>query len=170
MSPTAPRSRAVFRACVVNAVRGGEGLMGQLAQATKGALTGEESSTRDIQRRSLVADALRLLAQHEPSLVKAYPMALLEIFAEGPSKSGARTAEDTGMDFGELSLMDETEMHDQVELARAHQVAAHATDAVLTELNTLVSSAQGLRSVQPERNPLRPENYIRALQRVAWMA
>jgi hypothetical protein len=29
-----------------------------------------------------------------------------------------------------------------------------------------VSSAQGLRSVQPERNPLRPESYIRALQQV----
>jgi hypothetical protein len=140
--------------------------MGQLVQATKGALEGEESSTRDIQRRSLVGDALRLLTQHEPSLAKAYPMALLEIFAEGPSKSGARTLADTGMDFGELSLMDETEMQDQVELSRAQQLAAHATDAVLTELNTLVSSAQGLRSVQPERNPLRPENYIRALQRV----
>lgn len=140
--------------------------MGQLVQVTKGALTGEESSTRDIQRRSLVGDALRLLTQHEPSLAKAYPMALLEIFAEGPTTSGARTVDDSGMDFGELSLMDETEMQDQVELSRAQQLAMHATDAVLTELNTLVSSAQGLRSVQPERNPLRPENYIRALQQV----
>lgn len=140
--------------------------MGQLVQVTKGALAGEESSSRDIHRRNLVSDALRLLTQHEPALVKAYSMALLEIFAEGPSKSGARTVEDTGMDFGELSLMDESEMQDQVELARAQQLAVHATDAVLSELNTLVSSAQGLRSVQPERNPLRPENYIRALQRV----
>jgi hypothetical protein len=166
MSLTAPRSRTVFRACVVNAVRGGEALMGQLVQVTKGALEGEESSTRDIQMRSVAGDAWRLLKQHEPSLVKAYPMALLEIFAEGPSTAGARTVADTGMDFGELSLMDETEMQDQVELSRAQQLATHATDAVLTELNTLVSSAQGLRSVQPERNPLRPENYIRALQRV----
>ncbi|EER58997.1 conserved hypothetical protein [Acidovorax delafieldii 2AN] len=166
MSQLAPSSRTVFRACVVNAVRGGEALMGQLVQITKGALTGEESSTRDIQRRTLVSDALRLLGQHEAALVKAYPMALLEIFAEGPAKSVGRAVEDTGMDFGELSLMDESEMHDQVELARAQQLAVHATDAVFAELNTLVSSAQGLRSVQPERNPLRPENYIRALQRV----
>ncbi|HEY9208474.1 MAG TPA: DUF1631 family protein [Acidovorax sp.] len=167
MSPTASRSRTVFRACVVNAVRGGEALMGQLVRATKSALAGEESSTHDIQRRSLVDDALRLLTQHEPSLAKAYPMALLEIFAEGPSTTtGAHAADDSGMHFGELSLMGETEVQDQVELSRAQQLAAHATDAVLTELNTLVSSAQGLRSVQPERNPLRPENYIRALQGV----
>ena len=113
MSSTAPRSRTVFRACVVNAVRAGEALMVQLVKVTKGALSGEESTTRDIQRRSLVGDALRLLTQHEAALAKAYPMALLEIFAEGPSKAGARTVDDTGMDFGELSLMDETEMQDR---------------------------------------------------------
>ena len=62
--------------------------------------------------------------------------------------------------------MDESEMQAQVELSKAQQSALHATDAVLAELNTLVSSAQGLRSVQPERNPLRPESYIRALQKV----
>ena len=61
------------------------------------------------------------------------------------------------MDFGELSLMDDSEVQDQVELARAQQLAAHATEGVLSELNTLVSSAQGLRSVQPERNPCVPK-------------
>ena len=140
--------------------------MGQLVQATKAALTGEESTARDVQRRSLVVDALQLLGQHEASLAKAYPMALLEIFAESPSPSGPHAVDDTGMDFPELTLLDEAEMQDQVELARALQRAMHATDAVLTELNTLVSAARGLRSVQPERNPLRPENYLRALQKV----
>ena len=139
--------------------------MGQLVKVTQGALATEESSSRNIQQRNLVSDSLRLLNQHEAALVKGYPMALLEIFAEGPSTGkGRNAADDTGMDFGELSLMDENEMQAQVELSKAQQSALHATDAVLAELNTLVSSAQGLRSVQPERNPLRPESYIRALQ------
>ncbi|MBV7427213.1 MULTISPECIES: DUF1631 family protein [unclassified Acidovorax] len=167
MSQTASRSRTVFRACVVNAVRGGEALMQQLVKVTQAALTEEESANRNIQQRNLVSDSLRLLNQHEAALVKGYPMALLEIFAEGPGiAKGRSSAEDTGMDFGELSLMDESEMQAQVELSKAQQSALHATDAVLAELNTLVSSAQGLRSVQPERNPLRPESYIRALQQV----
>ncbi|MFN4119136.1 DUF1631 family protein [Acidovorax sp.] len=166
MSQTALRSRTVFRACVVNAVRGGEALMGQLVKVTQAALTEEESSNRNIQQRNLISDSLRLLNQHEAALVKGYSMALLEIFAEGPSIAKGRAAEDTGMDFGELSLMDESEMQAQVELSKAQQSALHATDAVLAELNTLVSAAQGLRSVQPERNPLRPESYIRALQQV----
>ncbi len=140
--------------------------MGQLVKVTQAALTEEESSNRNIQQRNLISDSLRLLNQHEAALVKGYSMALLEIFAEGPAAAKGRVAEDTGMDFGELSLMDESEMQAQVELSKAQQSALHATDAVLAELNTLVSSAQGLRSVQPERNPLRPESYIRALQQV----
>lgn len=140
--------------------------MQELVKATDSALAGEESTVRNIQQRNLVSDSLRLLRQHEAALVKCYPMALLEVFAEGPAAAKSRTpSDDTGMDFGELSLMDENEMQAQVELSRAQQSALHATDAVLAELNTLVSSAQGLRSVQPERNPLRPESYIRALQK-----
>ena len=141
--------------------------MQQLVKVTQSALTEEESAVRNIQQRNLISDSLRLLNQHEAALIKGYPMALLEIFAEGPAAAkGRTTADDTGMDFGELSLMDENEMQAQVELSKAQQSALHATDAVLAELNTLVSSAQGLRSVQPERNPLRPESYIRALQQV----
>lgn len=141
--------------------------MGQLVKVTQSALTSEESASRNIQQRNLFSDALRLLNEHEAALVKGYPMALLEIFAEGPAVAkGRSSADDTGMDFGELSLMDESEMQAQVELSKAQQSALHATDAVLAELNTLVSAAQGLRSVQPERNPLRPESYIRALQQV----
>lgn len=143
--------------------------MEKLVAVTRSALTAEESTVRNIQQRNLASDSLRLLGQHEAALVKGYSMALLEIFAEGPAAapgSKSRPSDDMGMDFGELSLMDESEVQNQVELARAQQLAAHATEAVLAELNTLVSSAQGLRSVQPERNPLRPESYIRALQQV----
>ena len=72
MQQPAPRTRTVFRACVVNAVREGEALMTQLVQVTRGALTSQESELRDIARRNLASDALRLLNQHEAALVKAY--------------------------------------------------------------------------------------------------
>ena len=164
--PSAPVVRNVFRACVVTAVRESEALMAQLIEATRTALTSEEAETRNVAQRDTASDALRLLAQHEAALLKAYPMALLEIFAEGPTGAKTRQTDPTGMDFGELSLVDDAQVQAQVELSRAQQVALHTTDAALTELNGLVSAAQGLPRVQPERNPLRPENYIRALQQV----
>lgn len=166
MPQSAPLLRTVFRTCVVNAVRESEALMAHLLQATREALANEEAQTRQVAQRDLASDALRLLGQHEAGLVKAYPMALLEIFAEGPADAKARTADPSGMDFGELALVDDAQVQAQVELARAQQQALHTTDATLSELNGLVSAAQGLPRVQPERNPLRPENYIRALQQV----
>ena len=126
--------------------------MGQLVKVTQGALTSEESASRNIQQRNLLSDALRLLNEHEAALVKGYPMALLEIFAEGPAVAkGRSSAEDTGMDFGELSLMDESEMQAQVELSKAQQQAVHATEAVLAELNTLAQALNhGANSVAAE--------------------
>ncbi|QNN55966.1 DUF1631 family protein [Diaphorobacter ruginosibacter] len=165
----APQLTAVFRACIVNAVKDGEALMGQLIRSTRSELAEAEQRAGGIHERMHLNDALRALDQHEPALVKNYPIALLEIFGEGASsepQSRSRAAIDTGLDFGELSLVDDNAVMAQVELARAQQIASHATDAALSELNTYVSSAQGLSNVQPERNPLRPENYIRGLQRV----
>ena len=72
MSQPASHPRTVFRACVVNAVRGGEALMQQLVKVTQSALTEEESQERNILRRNLLSDGLRLLNQHEPALVKGY--------------------------------------------------------------------------------------------------
>jgi len=166
MQNPASRSRTVFRACVVNAVREGETLITDLIKVTRGALASQESGQRDIARRNLASDALRLLNQHEPAMAKSFPMALLEIFADGPGAAKPRQSGSSPLDFGELSLIDDDEVQAQVELSRAHQLALHATDAVLAELNGLVSAAQGFNRVQPERNPLRPENYIRALQQV----
>ncbi|CAM3674226.1 DUF1631 family protein [Paracidovorax anthurii] len=166
MSAPASSAKSAFRACVVAAIRDGETLMGALLDATQAALGAQESTARDLRRRDALADAQRLLKQQAAALAKAYPMALLEIFAEGPATARPRPVDASGLDFGELSLMDEAEVLAQVELSRAQQAALHATEGVLAELNTLVSAAQGLRSVQPDRNPLRPENYIRALQRV----
>jgi hypothetical protein len=157
--------RTIFRVCVVNAVRRGESLMEALLKDSQAALVADEAAQRNVQERQRLADALRLLREQEAVLIKAYPMALLEIFADGPE--AARKGADSGiLDFGELSIMDDADMQVQMEFSRAQQSAMHATDAALSELNTLVSAAQGLPRVQPERNPLRPESYIRALQRV----
>ena len=83
MTLSAVRSRAVFRACVVSAVREGELLMEQLVMYTLDALGKLESESRVIAKRDMASEASRLLRQHQAGLVKAYPMALLEMFADG---------------------------------------------------------------------------------------
>ncbi|XDF37198.1 DUF1631 family protein [Paracidovorax avenae] len=166
MPAIAPTARSAFRACVVAAIRDGEAMMEALVAHARDALEAETPLAREPRRRDALEGARALLAQHAPALVRGFPMALLEIFAGADADARARPSEPAALDFGELSLMDEAEVMAQVELSRAQQVALHATEAVLAELDALVSAAQGLPSVQPDRNPLRPENYIRALQQV----
>ncbi len=161
-----PDARAAFRACVVAAIRDGEAMMAALAAEAGGVLEAQAPLAREPRRRDALEGARHLLAQHAPALVRGYPMALLEIFAGAGPDARAKPSEPAGLDFGELSLMDEAEVIAQVELSRAQQTALHATEAVLAELDALVSAAQGLPRVRPDRNPLRPENYIRALQQV----
>lgn len=139
--------------------------MDDLVKFTLDELARQESETRVIAKRDLAHEAQRTLREHHSALTKAYPMVLLEMFADGPSAPSPKPAAAGPLDFGELSLVDDDEVQAQVELSRAQQVALHTTDEILSELNGLVSAAQGLPRVQPERNPMRPENYIRALQR-----
>ncbi len=187
MPPPSPSRAAALRSCVVNAVRESEALMARLVQATTDALGQQEQDPRSSARRDAAGDARRLLDRHGPALVRGYPMALLEICAEpaarssaslppvqgGPSSVRLNTPSNTGTltHFGpqglsELTLLGEEEVQAQVEMSRAQQQAVHANDAVLAELDTLMSAAQGLDYVQPERNPLRPYSYLRALQQV----
>jgi len=49
---------------------------------------------------------------------------------------------------------------------RMLQAVNGQVEAELTELNALISSVQGLKSVQPDRNPLRPQVYVRSLRTV----
>ncbi len=139
--------------------------MGQLIQSTRLHLVEAGEKAKGIQERHRLEEALRALDAQESALLRSYPMALQETFLDATPERPAAPLVDSGIDFGELSLVDDNAVSEQVELARARQIATHATDAALTELNTLISAAQGLPNVQPERNPLRPENYIRALQR-----
>lgn len=141
-------------------------MLGLLIEATRSTLLQEEATVRDLQRRDLLSDGQRLLGQHEAKLRKDFPTALLEIFAEGPSQARAQQGQRGSVDLDELVLMDDADVLAHVELARAQQAVTLATEVALPELDALVSAAQGLQHVQPEGNPLRPENYIRALQQV----
>jgi hypothetical protein len=62
--------------------------------------------------------------------------------------------------------MDESQVQERVELARALQRITLKTDSSLTQLNTYVSTLLGLTHVSHERNPLRPECYVGAFQQL----
>lgn len=165
MTLSAVKSRNIFRACVATAVREGEAVMSELVEATLATLVAQESESRANAKRELASEALALLRKHRSALIKNYPPALLEVFTDG-SRVAARKPQLHGVNVATLTLVGDEEVEAQVELSRAQQIVLDNTEHVLADLNGLLCAAQGLRRIQPERNPLRPENYILALQRV----
>lgn len=75
--------------------------------------------------------------------------------------AGVRKAQALSLD--ELELMDHRQVQASVELARLHQVVKLAVDDELIALGALLSAAQGLKTVRPEANPVRPEVIVDAL-------
>jgi len=140
--------------------------MGKLIASARLALQTQEVTSRDLQERDRFAEAANLLRTHERLLRQAYPQALLKAFAAVGGGKSAVAESAVGVHFDQLELMDESQVHSTVTLARVQQVVTLATESSLAELNTLVSSALGLPQVQPEANALRPESYVLALQDV----
>lgn len=169
-----PVSVAALQACLVQAVRGSEALILRLLQRTAHAMEQAELPGSGLPRRAEIPEALELLARHRAAMLKGYGLALLECFGQSggaaawppvPGISGASGVPGT-TDFASLSLLDDSVLQSQLAHQRLLQHVAPQVEIALAELDALVSAIQGLDRVQPERNPLRPHNYVQALQRV----
>lgn len=176
-----PVIAAALQASLVQAVRGAEALMSRLLQRSAQAM--ELSMGTGAASRLEVGLALQLLQRHQPALCRGYGLALLETFGQpggavvrdAPPSAvaapvellpGAGTRLGAAGDFASLSLVDDAALQAQLAHHRLLQAVAPQVEIALAELDALISAVQGLERVQPESNPLRPQNYVRALQRV----
>ena len=156
----------LYKTTVTEAAAGGSVLMGALVNAAISALRAREKSARDIRIRDAFSGSIKLLLSHELDLRAAYPKALLAAFLNPELLKASAPVQVAEVNFDELELMDEVQVHSSVVMARAQQTALLAAEASLAELNTLICGVLGLKSVRPERNPLRPEVYVSALKEV----
>ncbi|RYF43336.1 MAG: DUF1631 family protein [Comamonadaceae bacterium] len=159
----APSYQQLYRSCMKEAAAQGRTLMKRLVVRARTSLTQRATQTPEVQERNLLTESARILMKHDIALCEAYPQALLAEFAQAIAgdtrKAGA-------LSFDALELMGDDQVREGVELVRTQQLVLHAVEAELAELNTLVCAVQGLKSVQIERNPLRPEVYVRSLRTV----
>lgn len=136
--------------------------MAQLVEAvrlalSRGAVT-EDGGPAD----PVAGNALSLLDGHAQTMARDFPMALLELCAQDAPDAAMQAREGAG----ELSLVDDAQVALQVQLGRAQELVARAAEPELARFDSLVSAVQGLASVQPQRNPLRPASYVGALDNV----
>jgi hypothetical protein len=158
---TAPAYQALYRACMKEAAAQGRTLMQRLVMRATDAMRGRAAAAPDEVERQLMLEAVRRLMSHESALCEAYPQALLAEFAQAIAGD---TRKASALSFDSLELMGDDQMRENVELLRMQQTVDSQVEAELAQLNALISAVQGLKSVQPDRNPLRPEVYVRSVR------
>ncbi|GAA4417776.1 DUF1631 family protein [Acidovorax lacteus] len=161
------RYDVLYQQCLDDAAAEGRWLIEKLLDYTRYHLQRKESEVRHQDDRRAMAEAVALLQRHQRSMVEAFPTALRKAFdgalrAEAPTRARALTE----LRFEDLELLDAGQVQDHVEVARAQQMTLLHVEAVLAELNPLMCALAGLPSVQPERNPVHPQVYLRVLQEV----
>ena len=157
---------AAYQMAVELASHSGGPMMEKMVGAARTALQAREAGIRDFRERDALAISIKLLNSHEAILKANYPEVLLAAFNQPQLTKKPSDFVAKPLQFDQLELMDEVQIQSSVVMARAQQSAVLAAEASLAELNTLVSSAQGLKAVRPEANPLRPEIFVSALKDV----
>lgn len=154
-------------ALLQEAARLGLDIMDGLLRLTRDELQRQIQGTRDLLERDVRTRMLSALTQVAPELRTRYPQLLHACFERETSDDPVTTSFDTGpvsIKFEQLELMDDQQVQSRISAGRALQQALNEAELELAELNTLVSTLMGFDQVRPERNPLRPEVFLQALQ------
>ncbi|MFN4003956.1 MAG: DUF1631 family protein [Hylemonella sp.] len=168
-NPSAASDDTPLAALLQEAARRGADLIDELVPRTREALLRQIEATRDLAERDAIARAIGALLQTAPQLRGDYAAALREAFereVRGDPPTTTPDAGPTSLRFDELELMDEQQVQARIAAARGLQQALLAAEIELADLNALVCALLGLREVQSERNPLRPQVYLDTLQEV----
>ena len=108
-------------------------------------------------------DAISMLKKCRISIEQGFPDRLEKaIVADGLAKSASKKAVTSGrllssVSFDDLELMGENQVQQAVENARMLQLVKLGCEGGLTSFSARLSTAQGLRVVKNDINPLRPE-------------
>jgi hypothetical protein len=105
--------------------------------------------------------AVLALASDSAAVAATFKEELTRLVYEGGGKEQSPAEV---LRFEDLRLFEDAELDQSIEVARAQQEVSLAVDDVLPQLDALVSTLLGWRTIQPGLNPIRPDVFVRSLQ------
>lgn len=165
-SPVLPNaSRSLYSALLAQAAAAGDDMLSGVLVVARRTLREEAQRMQAVLERDRLALSVKLLDLHAPKLCAAYPKALELAFHRYDSpETRLDVATVPVLRLDQLELMDEAQVQERVETARALQQMLLVAQSALTEFNTFVCALQGLKQVTASRNPMRPDVYLLVLQ------
>ncbi len=151
------------------------------------ALQTAETRSMKVAERDELSTASRELLKNKATWSTQYPADLLVRFkaqvaaaeqaARAPSSSSSAgepaapyASALTALSHDRFSLVNDADVSQSIEAGRLLQQVLPVVEQVLAELNTLMSTVQGLPNVRPELNPLRPDVFAQALREMIFAA
>lgn len=175
----------VLQSCLQDASKAARPALERCMEAAVAALQLAETRSTKVAERDELATAWRELLKNKPVWSVQYPADLLVRFkadmaaAEqaaragdlaAPAQAAASSSAFDLLSHSNFSLVDDAAVSQAIESARLLQQVLPVVEQVLAELNTLISTVQGLPNVRPELNPLRPEVFSQALREMIFAA
>lgn len=155
-----PRYQALYRACIKAAAARGAALMQATLTRALHDMPLNAAQIPDIVGRNLLLDAASVLRERQEDLAEAFPQALLAEFTHAMAGDRAST-----LSFASLPLLGDEQLQDNAQVVRSTRILQQAVGRELTDLEGLLAAAD--IAPRGQRHPLRPEVYVRALDRLA---
>lgn len=105
---------------------------------------------------------------HQAQWERQYPAYLLDAFTEEPGFDVVSQSMDIVSSFGSVESVVGLSLAAKSELLHIRRNLELAVGPVLDSLDGLVSAARGCSFARRDRNPLRPENYVLAMQKMVF--
>lgn len=142
-------------------------LLEHVVEATRMSLQSRQDTARTPGEHHAMLEARQQLIRLAPVMGERYPDALRKALADtAPQGDDKPTRSLFTIHFDELELMDDAQINESVERARARQMLMSSVEGPLADLDALVCGALGAQRVQTECNPMRPDVFLQALQAV----
>lgn len=144
-------------------------MMERVGEATRMGLQARLGMARTPGEYNAMLEAKQQITKLAFVMSDRYPEALRKsISQQSPGEQQPKAASRSlfTVSFDELELLDEEQVSESVERARARQMLIATVEGPLVDLDALFCAAQGIARVEPQYNPLRPEVFLQALQTV----
>ena len=172
----------VLQSCLQLAAKAAKPALERCIDDAVAGLQVAETQSMKVAERDALATAWSELLKNRAAWSTRYPADLLALFkanvaaarqaarapAEAPAlalpEPAARHSMSLLLSHDDFSLVEDADVSQAIESSRLLQQVLPAVEHSLAELNTLISSVQGLTNVRPELNPMRPDTFAQALR------
>ncbi len=168
MSTSPPPLSAAYQTCLNEAFtqcpliikRWCSALTEILHERSTGAVAGYEKRILQDSAAALKANQVVIEQGFALELTKAIA---LDTKAGSTNKVDSASRSFSSLRFDQLELMGDDQVQETLDGARLQQFLLLASDSGLADFSARLSTAQGFKMVQPDKNPLRPEVFSQAL-------